>query len=197
MWPLLSTFVGGTADITANESHGEGLLEEILPPSGGPWGGTKVDDEYVNFLGQLFGKDVIKKFKESDLEDYTDLVYGFEVKKGSVSARQNNPTSSNSNDKDIVLTMPLGLMDTIKEKGTIKSVIEKSPYKSSVTVSWQKLYIKPDIFRKLFEPIIEQLVSHLDELLKKKRTFGITLSSIGRWIFWMWPCSKSYKIQIW
>lgn len=46
---------GGTVDVTVSEllSNDPPRLKEILPPSGGSWGGTKVDAEFRKFINEL------------------------------------------------------------------------------------------------------------------------------------------------
>ena len=34
------------------------LVKEVLAPSGGKWGGTHIDDQYVELLEKIFGKEV-------------------------------------------------------------------------------------------------------------------------------------------
>jgi molecular chaperone DnaK (HSP70) len=50
---------GGTVDVTVSEIRSEAPLQlkEILHPSGGPWGGTYVDMNFVQFVNELLGPD--------------------------------------------------------------------------------------------------------------------------------------------
>jgi hypothetical protein len=59
---LLQMFVfcfilGGTIDVTSYQIQNDSELKELHIPSGGPWGGTCVDREYLAFLENLFGRD--------------------------------------------------------------------------------------------------------------------------------------------
>ena len=38
-------FSGGTVDIAAHQINADGTVEELIPASGGPWGGVKVDEK--------------------------------------------------------------------------------------------------------------------------------------------------------
>ncbi|CAC5355537.1 unnamed protein product [Mytilus coruscus] len=50
---------------------------------------------------------------------------------------------------------------------SVQSAIMQSSYKDSVYYTApQKLYVKPEVFRKLFKPTIDALISHLGKLLK-------------------------------
>lgn len=163
---FLYLFSGGTADITVHERNRDGSLEEIIPPSGGPWGGTTVDDQYVEFLKELFGLEIIEELKKSDLEDYTELIYGFEIKKRSVKSTDGDELEGKT---DITITLPAGLLEIVKKhkKSSLESVVQKSQYKNFVSVSGQKLHIKQAVFRRLFEPTTKHLLEHIRKLFEK------------------------------
>ena len=59
---------GGTVDITMHrvaKKEPSLKLEEIAPPSGGPFGSTYVDLEFEKFLKDLVGEDAFGRFKPS------------------------------------------------------------------------------------------------------------------------------------
>jgi hypothetical protein len=56
---------GGTIDVTSYEIQKNSELKELHIPSGGPWGGTCIDREYLAFLENLFGRDVWSEFIKS------------------------------------------------------------------------------------------------------------------------------------
>lgn len=102
-------------------------LEEVLPPSGGNWGGTAIDKAYKRFLYSVFTKKVIKELKSEELEDYTTLCHEFEVKKRSITSGLKT---------DIVITLPYSLVEiTVKHCKTVQSAtcIMQSSYKDSVS----------------------------------------------------------------
>jgi hypothetical protein len=73
---------GGTVDITMHrvaDKTPSMLLEEICPPSGGPWGSTYVDAEFEAFVEKLVGTAVFKDFKPSS--GWVDLMKNWEAAK--------------------------------------------------------------------------------------------------------------------
>lgn len=58
--------IGGTIDITAHEM----LDDEIIKANGGNWGGTKMDEEYMDFINYVS----LVKIRQSTLMK-TCLVY--------------------------------------------------------------------------------------------------------------------------
>ncbi|CAC5416772.1 unnamed protein product [Mytilus coruscus] len=158
---------GGTADITVHQRQKDETLEEVIPPTGGPWGGTAVDKAFLDFMMDLFGADVIERFKDEEVEDYFHLLHDFEIKKRSIKPKADD-------DKDIVLQMDVSLMDLIKEcRGGISSHIMKTKYKDLVLTAGQKLHIKADTFRNLFKSTIDKLVQHLSKIFEKPELFDL------------------------
>ena len=66
-------------DITAYEVTSGSTVKEIFPPSGGPWGGTYVDENFHSLLGDFFGKDTMTKFKKDQSEAWLQCVLKFEI----------------------------------------------------------------------------------------------------------------------
>jgi hypothetical protein len=58
---------GGTVDITLHNVKTTNPLsvDEIAPPSGGPWGSTYVDEKFIEFVEGLIGKAKMAEFKKS------------------------------------------------------------------------------------------------------------------------------------
>ncbi|XP_056009904.1 heat shock 70 kDa protein 12A-like [Ostrea edulis] len=160
---------GGTADITVHQLQDNGTLAELVPASGGKWGGTRVDDAYRNFLKDIFGDGVLKTFKD-DLDyivDYVEFWQGFEVKK-------REQITAKETDK-VHLRIPLALTEIVKEKTELTGVadtimnalIKKSKHNSNgIYSSGGKLVLPIDFYKNLFNPPIEELVMHLSKMFK-------------------------------
>ncbi|VDI27951.1 Hypothetical predicted protein, partial [Mytilus galloprovincialis] len=147
---------GGTADITVHERQFDGSLEEVIPPSGGYWGGTSVDRAYLEFVNSIFTKKVIGELRLTEPEEYETLLHDFEVTKRTITTDYRT---------DIVITLPVSLLEiTRKHCTSVPEAIQKSIYKESVSCRGHKLSVKPDIFRMLFQPTIDLIVKHLDKL---------------------------------
>jgi len=72
---------GGTVDITVHEVDTDGNLIELHPPSGGDFGGTLVDAEFLKIVKTIFREDVVERFKQEHLHEYWQLMEDLEVKK--------------------------------------------------------------------------------------------------------------------
>ncbi|XP_033750962.1 heat shock 70 kDa protein 12B-like [Pecten maximus] len=72
---------GGTVDIAVHEVSDDGTLTEIIPSSGGDWGGTNVDGAFYDFIDAKIGKEDAKKLKKTKQSHWMKLQNNFEVKK--------------------------------------------------------------------------------------------------------------------
>lgn len=78
---MVADLGGGTVDITVHKKADDGTLEELIPASGGPSGGTSVDKEYEKFLEKIGGEGILRSFARINMEDYLNLFRDFEFKK--------------------------------------------------------------------------------------------------------------------
>ena len=148
-----------------------------MPASGGPWGGTSVDNAFIQFIIDLFGKDMIRDFKRDNMEDYLQLLKDFEIKKRS-------PVS-----KNIHLGVPLALMtmlttlfDTKDKKACMKKVLEKStlPYKDKLSYANYKLKLPAEVFQGLFKPTVSKIVEHMKSLYIENSLYDVnTILLVG------------------
>ena len=58
-----------------------GALKEIYKVTGGPWGGTKVDEEFIHLLEKIFGERLLYSYQLNHPADWMYLMNDFEMKK--------------------------------------------------------------------------------------------------------------------
>ena len=66
-------------------------MKEVASPSGGPWGGTTVDENFVAMLKQLFGGDTIKHFVKEKPQAWLKLMTTFDLAKRAFKSTGNAP----------------------------------------------------------------------------------------------------------
>ncbi|XP_053408430.1 heat shock 70 kDa protein 12A-like [Mercenaria mercenaria] len=155
---------GGTIDITVHEVQSQFTLREVRAANGGDWGGTMVDKAFENFLIDIVGETVFDTFKHSETVDWLHLSRDFELKK------QTAGTQSNGN---VFMHFPVSLIDLFEteqeRKITIKDAIVASKYSKTVELKRDRLKISHSTVEKLFEDSIQQIVKHVQTLVKKER----------------------------
>lgn len=165
---LFPEYAGGTVDITMHEVIEDSRVKEVLKASGGDWGGTKVDDAFECFLGDIMGKEIITQLKENSMEDYIDLFREFEIKKRDLSPNK---------DTKVTIRISVPLSDLIFENTgrTVRECVMNSKFNhanESLVVTSDKLRIDMDIMSSLFEKSINQILDHVEGLLNDPKAVG-------------------------
>uniref|UniRef100_K1QZA6 Heat shock 70 kDa protein 12B n=1 Tax=Magallana gigas TaxID=29159 RepID=K1QZA6_MAGGI len=170
---------GGTADITIHQLKENGTLGELVPASGGSWGGTCIDKAFHDFLTSLFGERIMNIFQTDPeyLEDYFDFWQRFEVKKRTFETTQNdkNEQKEKYQPEKFVFQISLALGEIVAEQNNqdikktkidavINDVIRKSQYKNDLTCEQGKLCMKSTFFKLMFDPTVKFLINHLRKL---------------------------------
>ena len=68
---------GGTADIACHKIRGRFEIEELLHPTGGPWGASYIDEEFTQLLNRIFGKEKIDEFKGKNQSMYHQFMSNY------------------------------------------------------------------------------------------------------------------------
>ncbi|XP_033739162.1 uncharacterized protein LOC117326516 [Pecten maximus] len=74
---------GRTTDISCHQ-HG-GFLRHLLPSKGSALGGDTLTEEYMKFLGQIFGEKYLVRLKEEYTEEYLHILHTFQQKNRRIS----------------------------------------------------------------------------------------------------------------
>ncbi|WAR14104.1 HS12B-like protein [Mya arenaria] len=145
---LILDLGGGTVDITAHEVQKDGTLQTLTEPSGGKWGGTLVDDGFIEIFEGLFGKEVMKSLKTDPKKaDYKrELDAEIEIKKKTVVVESNNTTD----DDFISIKLPFALTEETKSP-QFQSALEGQTFNGKVIQKGDKVQIHNSIVISAFD----------------------------------------------
>ncbi|OWF54173.1 heat shock 70 kDa protein 12A-like [Mizuhopecten yessoensis] len=168
---------GGTADVTVQEVSGD-KMRSIFTVSGGPWGGSKVNAEFISFLIELFGNEVIRRLQKNDIEDYLELIREFEVKKRNTSKTQKGI--------DLSIRIPTALREKYEEfhQSDFKNAFTKrsrasNEEKEDVTLKKDKMNIKPDKVKRFFSKTISNITEHLTAITEQSNASVSAILMVG------------------
>ncbi|XP_033731606.1 heat shock 70 kDa protein 12A-like, partial [Pecten maximus] len=147
----------GTVDITVHQVQDGGTLREVCTASGGDWGGTKVDEQFENLLKNVFGQDVFETFRREHVEDFLEILRNFEMKKRTLSDRQ---------DDNITLSVPVSLLDIYEKLKPSTSVEFIAANSGHIFRKRNKLRISPQYVSSLFKTSTDGVVNHLKRMMK-------------------------------
>jgi len=143
-----------------HERNFDGTLKELHRPSGGPWGGTCVDDRYIAWLTELFGEATIEKLKAESMGDFIDVLRDFETKKRSVLTETKGM---------ITFRIPAALKECNEESGDeqIVTKIARLNMNEAVKIKRDKLHVDANIVRSWFQESIHNTVRHVTTVLSE------------------------------
>ncbi|XP_069138869.1 heat shock 70 kDa protein 12A-like [Argopecten irradians] len=136
---------GGTVDTTVHEVAEDGRLVEIRQASGGPWGGTSVDETFYEFVVRKFGKEFIEQFRIERASEWMKLSMDFETQKRKLKFETNY---------NIKIEIP-------------QRLIAESNMQVADIQSYNKLSIENDEFKNFFRPSAEDIVAHIQSILSE------------------------------
>ncbi|CAC5384393.1 unnamed protein product [Mytilus coruscus] len=156
---------GGTVDTTSYEIQENSHLKELERPTGGPWGGTMVDNEYITFLKLLFETDDWETYVKENPEDILEIKRKFEAKKKGISVSTD------------IVTIPYPISFRVK---SLERKLADSSYSKSIQIRNEKIRFKREVIKRLFSKSATKIVQHLEMILHRNNLRGIeTILMVG------------------
>ncbi|XP_072310783.1 heat shock 70 kDa protein 12B isoform X2 [Eucyclogobius newberryi] len=158
---------GGTVDLTVHQvEQPQGTLKELYKASGGPHGAVGVDLAFESMLCQIFGEDFIQSFKAKRPAAWVDLSIAFEARKRTAAPGRTNALN---------ISLPFSFIDYYKRhRGhSVEAGLRRSSMK---TVKWSSqgmLRLTQEAMHQLFQPTIQSIVRHIEELLNRPEVQGV------------------------
>ena len=155
---LVADCGGGTVDLTVHELEGQGKLKELYKATGGAWGSMGVDCQFELLLIDIFGEDFIHLFMHLKPISWLELMSFFEAKKRGFSPHKQLAVN---------IPLPFAFIDFFREKTgkTVEAAVKKY---GDPEVQWSSqgmLRLQPSVMMSLFEPVVSEIVHHIQELL--------------------------------
>ncbi|KAG5260874.1 hypothetical protein AALO_G00297520 [Alosa alosa] len=158
---------GGTVDLTVHQiEQPQGTLKELYKASGGPYGAVGVDLAFEALLCQIFGADFIESFKAKRPAAWVDLMIAFEARKRTAAPGRANGLN---------ISLPFSFIDFYKRhRGqSVETALRKS---NMNIVKWScqgMLRLTPEAMNELFQPTINNIIKHIEELMQKQEVQGV------------------------
>lgn len=149
----------------------DGHVKELIKSTGGSWGGTKVDEEYMDFLKRLIGEDTTNYIDEN----LPSLL--FEAGRDFESAKHKIKPNS---DKKINVRFPAKIAEIYttlhpgKELRAKEIVLTKDKKQMAVLFKGDKLRLATKDVEDFFHSIRKKFTDHLAKLLQQNDGKGIS-----------------------
>ncbi|WAQ99193.1 HS12B-like protein, partial [Mya arenaria] len=159
MAPTFSTVTeGGTVDITVHELNEDNSLTELYPPTGGDFGGTDVDNRFLQLLNDIFGISLMQKFKSDCLEEFIEMMSEFEIAK-----RRFNGTGK------LIMKFPASLIEMYEFESinTCEHALEAASLNESIEIKFGRIYINANVVKKMFQYSVNEISNAIRNTLNK------------------------------
>lgn len=147
--------LGSTADFTIHCQAKDGTLEELLPTTSAPFGGTSVNKEFEKFLETIAGKGILESFAREHFESYSNMMNDFEF-----SNRYSLYTR-------VRIKITLEFDKYVKKKNGVglEKALQNSHYRNTVTYKNYTLCFDISEFEKLFRNAIDGIIECVANIL--------------------------------
>lgn len=160
---------GGTLDVTAHEILTNGNIKEVHQVTGGPYGGTKVDEEFVCLLKRFFGTYVVQRFRTEYPGEWLVLMNDFEMKKRGRRASEGETTRIRLSRAFTTLVSEHGRRDLAERFGSSCALDDIKFVRN------EYFCLGSTAMKKLFDPVVQGIVGHLENLLKGRELKDVKL----------------------
>lgn len=133
-----------------------------MAPSGGPWGGVRVDENFEQLLIEIFGEQFISSFKTEHSNDWLSLIMAFEKTKKCID-------SLTLKNVRIPISWAMGTASNKCFNKSIDKVVKEKGQKFGVTFDNGSIVISETQTEELFKPIVNSIIKHLEKLLSDPR----------------------------
>lgn len=169
---------GGTIDVVAHKVRKDGRIRELFRATGGAWGGTVIDRQFLNLMVIIFGEEFMNDFQTQHPKDYVELLQDFEVKK-------------RGEGESIRVSLPYNFCHFKFDGKSVQEVIKAYAAESNneVKFSGGKLVLSPDKVNSLFKDAHQQINDHVESLLQR------TKLKDTKYIFLVGGFAESVRLQ--
>ena len=153
--------VGGTLDVTVHELMENGAIRELYKATGGTFGGQNVNRQFRILLEQIFTKSFLDNYARHNPVDWLCLMNDFEVKKRGKRICEGGTTR---------IRLPGSFLSKfLNQRGCdINTAIRQHYSLDEIKVLRNEyLCLEPKVMRQLFNPVLDDIISHLSNLLAK------------------------------
>ncbi|KAK3100648.1 hypothetical protein FSP39_023033 [Pinctada imbricata] len=149
---------GGTIDIVAHKVRKDGKVRELFRATGGAWGGTMIDLQFVNLLNKIFSEEFVSAFQKEYPKDYVELLQDFEIKK-------------RGECDSVRVSLPYNFCNFKFNSKSVQDCIKEysSTNEMQVKFSSGKLVLSSAMVTSLFQDSLKQINDHIEHLLMRPK----------------------------
>lgn len=163
--------IGGTIDITTHQVMEDGNVKELIKATGGNWGGTRVDEEYIDFVKCLIGETATQDIIKNAPNVFFEVCREFESAKRTIKPKS---------DLKFNVRIPTQIGETYmrthhgKDLKSVESVTNKSKKQIKISFTGDRLRLASSDAEGFFAQSVQKIIEHLKKLFQQKHGKGIS-----------------------
>lgn len=171
-------FSGGTIDIVAHKVRKDGRIRELFRATGGAWGGTMIDTQFLNLLNKIFGEDFMNAFRNEYPKDFVELLQDFEIKK-------------RGECDSIRVSLPYNFCNYRHFGRSVQECIKSFAAQAEAEIKFSsgKFVMSAAVVNELFQDSLVQINEHIASLMKRPKLRDI------QFIFLVGGFAESSRLQ--
>lgn len=162
---------GGTIDITAHQVMEDGNVKELIKATGGDWGGTRVDGEYIDFIKCLIGRTATDEITQNAPNVLFEACREFESAKRSIKPKS---------DIKFNVRIPIQIGETYmkthpgRDLKSVEAVTAMSKKQIKISFTGDKLRLASSDAESFFTQSVQNIIKHIRKLFQQKDGRGIS-----------------------
>lgn len=142
----------------------DGTIKEIHKVTGGPYGGLKVNKQFMSLLDQIFGQQKMYDYRHQFPSDWLKLMNDFEIKKRGVRVVQQKETR---------IRLPRSFVSWIND--AVTAALKRYANGEIRILNDEYLCLSSNLMVKQFQPVLEAMKDHLRVLLSEPRLSKVSV----------------------
>lgn len=159
---------GGTIDVALYKIIGDNNIELLQAASGGNWGSTYVDENYLALLQEVFNP-LFDYWLEAHPQELFEVERDFQIQKAQWTRGAN---------LTVTITPIVLYVDSLAQGSHIKEISKKLQAKGIERNKW-KLVLPAEIVESLFSPLVKRIVQLVGERLAQCRERCDVVNVVG------------------
>lgn len=156
---------GDATTISVHRVSGDKSFKMVYQSRSHRKGSSQVNEQFLLFLSNLVGEDILRTLKEEYTDDYLAMCNEFEMRKRKISL-------DTADTDDFSFSLPYQIEETFREKykGEFKTISqrinEQSEYRHRVTYNDSRLRVEIGILKHLFDIVLDNIAVYITNVLK-------------------------------
>ena len=148
----------------------DGSVRELYKATGGAWGGNKVNEAFIEYLCEMFSKEVIEKITQEYPDDWVDIMNEFEKIKRKISL--------NDQDDFVYLKLRPYIQEVYQKVMNInldKAVKDNLAGTKGAIFNDRTIQIPKSVLSEMIRQVVKKISSHTEFLLKENENLDFVV----------------------